>query len=258
MNLQLNPEYAEGYSSNAQIARILTEKWVEENAYCPRCGTEVLVKEKNNSPVLDFHCPCCHQGFELKGSSKKTGHKIVDGEYNAMIRRITSNTNPDFFILNYQLSNYTVTNFLLVPKQFITSSVIEKRNPLSDTARRAGWTGCNILVDMIPKDGVVYLVKDSVVSDKNDVLSKLRQTEFLTTIDSTKRGWLVDVMRCIDSLDADDFSLSEVYNFEEELQHLHPENKHVQAKIRQQLQVLRDKGYIEFCGNGNYRKMENR
>ena len=36
MKLQLNPKYADGYSSNSQIARVLTEKWVEENAYCLR------------------------------------------------------------------------------------------------------------------------------------------------------------------------------------------------------------------------------
>ena len=31
--------------------------------------------------------------------------------------------------------------------------------------------------------------------------------------------------------------------------------KHIKEKIRQQLQVLRDKGLIEFLGNGHYRKV---
>jgi type II restriction enzyme len=30
-------------------------------------------------------------------------------------------------------------------------------------------------------------------------------------------------------------------------------NRHVRQKIRQQLQVLRDRGYLEFKGKGRYR-----
>jgi len=34
---------------------------------------------------------------------------------------------------------------------------------------------------------------------------------------------------------------------------LHPNNAHVRDKIRQQLQVLRDLGLLEFLGSGSYR-----
>ena len=37
-----------------------------------------------------------------------------------------------------------------------------------------------------------------------------------------------------------------------ELARMHPENRHVRDKIRQQLQVLRDKGFLEFVGRGEY------
>jgi hypothetical protein len=33
----------------------------------------------------------------------------------------------------------------------------------------------------------------------------------------------------------------------------HPQNRHVQPKIRQQLQELRDMGLVEFPGGGDYR-----
>ncbi len=39
------------------------------------------------------------------------------------------------------------------------------------------------------------------------------------------------------------------------LQAKHPENHNVKAKVRQQLQFLRDKGVIEFLGSGQYRMM---
>ena len=38
-----------------------------------------------------------------------------------------------------------------------------------------------------------------------------------------------------------------------ELSKKHPDNRHIKDKIRQQLQVLRDKGYLEFSSRGNYR-----
>ena len=67
------------------------------------------------------------------------------------------------------------------------------------------------------------------------------------------KGWLLDVMRCVETIGKRDFTLDEVYAFESELHKLHPENKHVKDKIRQQLQVLRDRGYLEFTQRGQYR-----
>jgi type II restriction enzyme len=34
----------------------------------------------------------------------------------------------------------------------------------------------------------------------------------------------------------------------------YPNNNNIQAKIRQQLQILRDKGYLKFTGRGKYEK----
>lgn len=67
------------------------------------------------------------------------------------------------------------------------------------------------------------------------------------------RSWLVNVMQCIDRLGKTVFSLDEVYAFEDALRAAYPCNRHIRAKIRQQLQVLRDNNYIEFVGNGRYR-----
>jgi len=50
------------------------------------------------------------------------------------------------------------------------------------------------------------------------------------------------------------FTLEMVYHFEEDLAAKHPNNHNVRAKIRQQLQQLRDRGIITFLGDGHYRK----
>ena len=60
-------------------------------------------------------------------------------------------------------------------------------------------------------------------------------------------------MNCVDHLDPNGFTLSDVYGFESQLSYIYPRNNNVRPKIRQQLQVLRDNGYLEFLGNGNYR-----
>ena len=39
------------------------------------------------------------------------------------------------------------------------------------------------------------------------------------------------------------------------LKNKHPENNFIKDKIRQQLQNLRDKGFIEFTSRGNYKKI---
>ena len=79
---------------------------------------------------------------------------------------------------------------------------------------------------------------------------KLRPLEKLN---AKKRGWTLDVLQIVKGLNKREFSLKEVYDQEEKLAKLHPDNAHVRDKIRQQLQVLRDIGLVEFLGAGSYR-----
>lgn len=60
-------------------------------------------------------------------------------------------------------------------------------------------------------------------------------------------------MNCIDILNKDIFTLQDMYAFEKDLSLVYPENKNIKPKIRQQLQFLRDKKYLDFMGNGTYR-----
>lgn len=65
----------------------------------------------------------------------------------------------------------------------------------------------------------------------------------------------MDVFRCLEDIKTKTFTLQEMYKFEDRLQILHPENQNIRAKIRQQLQYLRDKGLIQFMERGVYRKI---
>jgi len=60
------------------------------------------------------------------------------------------------------------------------------------------------------------------------------------------------VLKVIRRLNKTDFALSDVYQYEAELAAMHPSNRNVRPKIRQQLQVLRDLGFINFTNRGHY------
>ena len=172
-----------------------------------------------------------------------------------MITRLKSDRNPNFFFLNYDARLMEVINFLVIPKHFFVPEIIEKRKPLALTARRAGWVGCNILLESIPLSGRIFFIKKRIVEPKTKVLSAWKNTSFLRDEkEPTTKGWLMDVMKCIDAFGHHEFSLDEAYAFEEVLSQKHPENRHIKDKIRQKLQVLRDNGYIEFVGRGRYRR----
>lgn len=255
MNLTLNIKLAEGYSSNSQIARILTENWVKENSYCPCCGEIPLNEFENNRPVADFYCKKCSEEFELKSKNGKLSNTITDGAYSTMIQRINSNQNPNFFFLTYS-KNWSVDNFLIIPKQFFTTDIIIKRKPLADTARRAGWLGCNIDISNIAEAGKVFLVKDAKLIDRDIVETSFKKTLFLREKSVESKGWILDLMTCVDMIKKDSFALEDVYNFENKLKLKYPNNNFIKDKIRQQLQILRDKGIIEFTTRGNYKKMK--
>lgn len=256
MNLNLDRQIVKAYHSPSQKIRILTEGWVKSYIFCPSCGTDIK-SYPHNKPVADFYCPKCSEDFELKSKKDYFGKKIVDGAYKTMVKRLCASDNPNFFLLNYTSQQFKIVNFFIIPKHFFVSQVIEKRKPLSQTARRAGWVGCNILLQNIPLSGRIFYINNTKVENKKYVLEKWKKTLFLREPQTSKlKGWILDIMGCIDRLSKSEFSLSEVYNFENELKTKHPENKHIKDKIRQQLQFLRDKGYLEFLGKSKYRKTE--
>jgi len=142
MDLSFNVDLANGYTSQSQKIRVLTENWVDNNAYCPNCGQLNIDKYGNNKPVADFFCSNCQEEYELKSKKDSVGSKIVDGAYRTMIERLNSSNNPNFFLLNYNLETFEVLNFLVIPKHFFVPEIIEERKPLAETAQRAGWIGC--------------------------------------------------------------------------------------------------------------------
>jgi type II restriction enzyme len=170
-----------------------------------------------------------------------------------MCERVASSNNPNLLLLNYDLPRRTVLNVTVVPKHFFVREIIQERKPLADTARRAGWIGCNILLSQIPVAGRIDLVRDEQLRPKEAVLAQWRTTMFLRDESQEARGWLLEVMKCVEEIGKSTFDLDEVYAFENRLSGLYPNNRHVKHKMRQQLQVLRDHGFLDFVSRGTYR-----
>lgn len=240
------------FDSGAQKARVLTESWAGRQAYCPNCGHAELSRFPNNKPVADLYCKNCKEEFELKSQQSKFGARVLDGAYSTKCERLAAQNNPNLMLLNYTI-NSGVRNLFIIPKHFFVLDIIEKRKPLKEGARRAGWVGSNILLSRIPEAGKIYIVRDSAILDQRAVLDLWRKTLFLRDESSAARGWLINVLKCVEEIGAKEFDLNEVYAFESRLSGLYPMNRFVRQKIRQQLQVLRDQGYLEFLGHGRYR-----
>ena len=221
--------------------------------FCPNCGNDRILQFPPNLPVADFYCARCNDQYELKSQKTPFRSKVLDGAYETMRTRLMSQTSPNFILLHYDLTTTSVRNVFVVPKHFFVPEIIERKKPLAPTAKRAGWVGCNILLDRIPHSGRIYIVRDSVPQQRDAVVAQWRRTLFLREKGQEARGWLIEVMACVESLESSEFSLDEMYAFEEHLRSIYPDNNNIRPKIRQQLQFLRNDGYLDFVGNARYR-----
>ncbi len=125
---------------------------------------------------------------------------------------------------------------------------------------------------------------ESQISPATEVREKFKRVKPLKDISVTQRGWTLDVLNIVRRISevgtagsavrapsgrnvpaalppgtpqrgvpANSFTTAEVYAFERELEKLHPDNRHVKDKIRQQLQVLRDAKLLLHVERGIWR-----
>lgn len=251
MELACDVSVATGYKSAAQIARVISEAWLSRNGYCLACEEESLTHTAANTKSTDFVCPKCGQNYELKTFRKRPLRSLVDGAYASLIARVMDGSTPTLFLLERN-NLWGVESLTAIHPVFITPSVIEERKPLSATAVRAGWVGCNIRLDRIGQDGEIQIVEEGKAKPMSDVRQQFRRFAPLSTIALKERGWITLTLSVARSLLKKRFSLSDLYARERVFEVVYPQNRNVRAKIRQQLQVLRDLGVIQFEGRGLY------
>jgi type II restriction enzyme len=166
-------------------------------------------------------------------SNPKWLKSITDGAYAAMMNAIRHDETPNFYFLHYpstlklrwasDLATWRVKNLLLVPSFAFPPSAIIKRPPLSPTARRAGWIGCNFALNRIPVEARIAIVitrssgrepapislgesresqsrltsAATVIVSPEEVREKFKRVKPLKDISVTQRGWTLDVLNAI-------------------------------------------------------------
>jgi len=253
VNLQLPLDAAAGYKSPSRRAGLITEAWATQTLYCANCSSPRLERLRTNTPAKDFVCPKCESAYQLKSQGHPFGRKVLDAEYKTMVGAIREDTTLNLLVLHYSKDAWQVVNLVLVPRFALSVSAIEKRKPLRSSAERANWVGCYIVLERIPLEARIPIVREGMVRSKLEVREAYRRLRPLERLRVESRGWTLDVLAGIRSLNKREFSLGEAYSLESHLSALHPANRNVRPKIRQQLQELRDMGLVDFLGAGRYR-----
>jgi len=245
MLMRCDISLADRYTSQAQRSRILSEAWFRSNAYCLACDSDNLSATAANTKATDFICPTCDQNYELKAFRTKPTRTLVDGAYSALMARIQNGSVPTLMMLERN-QNWEIQSLIAIHHLFLTPNVVEQRKPLSKTARRAGWIGCNIRLDRIASDAKISIISSGKPNNPEIVRDAFKRFENLKVVAPTTRVWTTLTLAIVRGLQTRSFSLKDVYNKEDEFADVYPTNKNIRPKIRQQLQVLRDLGYLEF------------
>lgn len=119
---------------------------------CPICNEKALVKYKANEKSKDVKCEHCASQIQIKATThtKKecASLKLLGAEYKTTCSSIKENTVHYIVVLYSSVGDiYTVNDMLFIDRADINESCVIPRNPLSSTARRAGWQGCMLVFD---------------------------------------------------------------------------------------------------------------
>jgi type II restriction enzyme len=215
------------------------------------CEAESLSPTIANTRSKDFICPSCFHGYELKSKQGPFGRCVVDGAYSAMLAAIRDGRTPTLLLLEFA-PGWAVKGLTAVHHSLLTQDCIVGRKPLGPLARRAGWTGCNIILPSIAAEGRIPVIVDGRANAKEATRKAFARLQFLEKIPAERRGWAASLLNLLRQLPRDTFSLKDAYGFEGVLAKLYPENNNLRPKIRQQLQVLRDAGILRFISRGQY------
>ena len=99
------------------------------------------------------------------------------------------------------------------------------------------------IIENTPREMKNWMIKatDDIFPDKQVIIDSLS-------------GWKKEVYLVIQEISKEEFVLQDVYDYKDHFAKRYPNNKHIEDKIRQILQYLRDDGLIEFVDyQGTYR-----
>ena len=129
--------------------------------------------------------------------------------------------------MRYDRARAQVCDLIVAPKPFFTPEVIERRKPTHPKGRANSWVGCNILLGEVPEAGEVAVIREGVALPRTEVIARFRETLFLRAAGAGARGWMIEVLKRVERIGADAFSLDDMYAFEGRLAAIYPGNANV-------------------------------
>ncbi len=138
------------FISATQVARVALETWASFNLYCLDCTSDALDPLPNNTPVADFKCFVCERTYQLKAKDGRFGARVTGAAYQPTVDCIGRGEMPEHIFVEFDKRFNTVVFVDAIPGRLITADRVIPRKPLSQTARRAGWQGCNIIIFALP------------------------------------------------------------------------------------------------------------
>jgi len=252
VDLSLDQASVGRYTSKSQIARVSTQNWIARELPCLKCSTRPLQPTAENTKSRDFFCRNCEEPYELKSKSSPFTRWVTNGAYATLLETITAGRTPNLLLLEYDPIERYVTRLQAVHRTLLSPIAVVARKPLSPTARRHGWQGCNIDLGTVAESGRVPIVWNRTILPWPTVVGAWSRFDFMVKIRPESQGWVRDVLACVKSLPDHTFRLEDVYCFERKLAELHPSNQHIRPKIRQQLQILVAQGVVNRVRPGLY------
>ena len=193
--------------------------------------------------------------YQFKSNVSPFGRSVSNSAYGKMQAILNGNA-PHYAFLHYSTADWQVKGLFLVPGHFFTPALIQKRSPLTAKAERAGWVGSNILLAPCPtmRGSRWWIQASSVTPTMSEAIGRAfnscRMTRVLAAAGALRCS-PASAKRC--GKRGQEFTLQDFYaRHVSSLSAQFPDNHNVEAKVRQQLQVLRDGGVLSFLEPGRY------
>ena len=140
------------WKSNSKIIGRAAEIYCCEKIKCIKCNEMNWLECDTNEKSKDLICKNCEKNYQIKCKKITKNQynnikinneiKISGAEYNTTLKSIEDQI--DYIIILYENVNLNILDIIHIKSINITSGNIIPRNPLRETAKRAGWQGCKL------------------------------------------------------------------------------------------------------------------
>jgi len=141
-----------------------------KHARCPRCNRIQVFKQlPRNFECADIICKFCGFLGQVKATRLADGSdsfpdRIMSAAWNPQHQRILAGIYNGLYLVGYRQDARTLVRIDYVPPHILEAvpEVFEPRNPLSKTAKRAGWRGFLLNIGKLPAVGFEQIFPTSL------------------------------------------------------------------------------------------------